>query len=146
MEQLPYIDEHRTRIRATPDAVWEALVAVLRSQLNVPTPLRRVWGLTPDQRRGTWSAAVRTGDTVPGFAVVEARTEQRLALRGEHRFSRYELVFTLEPAGTSECTLGAQSWAAFPGVAGAAYRTLVIGTGGHRFAVRRLLHSVARRS
>jgi hypothetical protein len=147
MECLPYIDEHRIRIGATPDAVWEALVSVLRTQGGaVPLPLARAWGLTPGERRGDWSAPLRAGDSVPGFEVADVQRARRLALRGQHRFSRYALVFELEPTDTDGCTLRAQSWAAFPGVAGAAYRVLVIGTRGHRLAVRRLLRSVARRA
>ncbi|MDQ6710077.1 MAG: hypothetical protein M3Z11_05920 [Candidatus Dormibacteraeota bacterium] len=70
----------------------------------------------------------------------------RLALRGAHRFSTYALVFELDANGATACTLRAQSWAAFPGLAGRAYRALVIGTGGHRLVVRRLLRRAARRA
>jgi hypothetical protein len=38
----------------------------------------------------------------------------------------------------------ARTWAEFPGPAGAAYRALVIGSGGHRLVVRRMLRRVAR--
>jgi hypothetical protein len=86
------------------------------------------------------------GDSIPGFSVAESRFPTRLALRGEHRFSRYALVFELEAAGAAGCTLSARSWAEFPGLAGRGYRAMVIGTGGHRLAVRRMLRMVARRS
>jgi hypothetical protein len=39
--------------------------------------------------------------------------------------------------------LRATTWAAFPGVAGTVYRALVIGTGGHRIVVRRILKRIA---
>ena len=146
MERLPYIDEHRTLIDATPDAVWTALGSTLRSQIDVvPKPVRRVWGLTPADARGDRRGPLHAGDAVPGFEVTEADAGKRLELRGRHRFSRYALIFELEPADGG-CTLTAQTWAEFPGVAGAGYRALVIGTRGHRVAVRRLLGSVARRS
>jgi hypothetical protein len=146
MEQLPYIDEHRIHIDAPPAAVWLALLSVLRSKLGaVPGPLAYAWGLTPADRSGDWSQVLRPGDSIPGFEVAEAIPGERLALRGRHRFSRYSLVFVQEPSGGG-CTLSAQSWAAFPGLAGAAYRAVVIGTGGHRVGVRRLLHAVERRA
>lgn len=145
MEQLPYIDEHRTRIAAPTAAAWDALLSALSSQFGaVPAPLARAWGLSPRERRGDWSRSPRPGDSVPGFEVAEIDSGRRLALQGHHRFSRYALVFELDPAGDA-CTLRAQSWAAFPGVKGAGYRALVIGTGGHRVAVRRLLRTVERR-
>jgi hypothetical protein len=40
----------------------------------------------------------------------------------------------------------AHTSAAFPGLAGRAYRALVIGTGGHRIVVKQLLRAVARRA
>jgi hypothetical protein len=39
--------------------------------------------------------------------------------------------------------LRALTFAAFPGVHGKAYRALVIGSGGHRIVVRRMLKRVA---
>jgi hypothetical protein len=145
MEQLPYIDEHRICIDGAPAAVWFALLAVLRGQLGtVPGPLARAWGLSPRDSRGNWSQTPEVGDAIPGFEVDEAVAGERLVLVGQHRFSRYALVFELDPTG-DECTLRAQSWAGFPGIAGAAYRAMVIGSRGHRVAVRRLLRSVQRR-
>jgi Polyketide cyclase / dehydrase and lipid transport len=145
MEQLPYIDEHRIHIDAEPTAVWDALVSVLRAQVGaVPGPLARAWALSPRHRRGDWTATPLAGNSIPGFEVVEVDPSRRLALRGRHRFSRYALVFELEPADADACSLRAQSWAEFPGVSGAAYRALVVGTRGHRLAVRRLLRNVAR--
>jgi hypothetical protein len=145
MERLPYIDEHRTSIRASPDAAWDALLSVVRRQVGiVPPRLARVWGLTPQVRRGEWTGSPSQGDALPGFEVSEVDRGRRLALRGRHRFSRYALVFDVEPTAVDACVVRARSWAAFPGAAGAAYRALVIGTGGHRVAVRRLLRSIER--
>jgi hypothetical protein len=42
--------------------------------------------------------------------------------------------------------LRARSYAEFPGPAGRVYRALVIGSGGHRIMVRRLLRDVADRA
>ncbi|ALG15688.1 hypothetical protein AOZ06_51140 [Kibdelosporangium phytohabitans] len=85
------------------------------------------------------------GATLPGFAVSEAVPEQRLKLSGKHRFSRYELdlILDAEPAAT---VLRARSSAEFPGLLGSGYRLLVIGTGGHRIIVPRMLRAIRRRA
>jgi hypothetical protein len=73
--------------------------------------------------------------------VAEAEPGRRLALRGRHRFSRYELTFVL-----ADGELRAQTRAAFPGIHGRLYRAAVIGTGGHRILTRRLLRRIAARA
>jgi hypothetical protein len=148
MERLPYIDEHSIRIGATREGVWSALASVLRSDLGGSTPglLARMLGVVPARSRGDWRGTLQLGDTLPGFAVAEVRFPERLALCGEHRFSRYALVFELDASDGARCTLRAQTWAEFPGGAGRAYRALVIGTRGHRVVVRRMLRRVARRA
>lgn len=145
MEHLPYIDEHRTPVPATRDHVWAALLAVLRTQLGGGA-LTRPLALKPTRLRGDWYGTPRPGDSLPGFEVTASRTSELLALRGEHRFSRYALVFELDASGPDECVLRAKSWAEFPGLTGRAYGALVVGTGGHRLAVRRLLRGIARRA
>jgi hypothetical protein len=136
MEQLPYVDEHSTRLDAPVDAAWTALLAVLR-RLGGSARLARLLGCDPAQ--GTPAFAGRPGEAVPGFRVVEAEPGRRLALRGRHRFARYALTFVLE-----EGRLAALTHAAFPGVTGRLYRAAVIGSGGHRLVTRRLLRQVAR--
>ncbi|HVM44685.1 MAG TPA: hypothetical protein VM582_02020, partial [Candidatus Thermoplasmatota archaeon] len=66
-------------------------------------------------------------------------------LAGCHRFARYELDVRLEPLDEERATrLSARTRAAFPGAGGAAYRLVVIGTGGHALAMKALLARVAR--
>lgn len=147
MERLPYIDEHSISIGATPEQVWRTLVPAVRS-MAVPAggPLTRLLGLTPAATRGEWRQFVVPGDTLPGFAVAEARPSARLALQGHHRFSRYALTFEFDQDGHERCTLRAQTWAEFPGRTGRLYRALVIASGGHRVVVKRLLRNIARRA
>ncbi len=109
-------------------------------------PVARALGLVPARTRGDWRGTLHPGDALPGFAVAQTRPPQRLELRGRHRFSSYALVFELDAVGAARCTLRAQTWAEFPGPIGRAYRALVIGSGGHRVIVRRLLRDVARRA
>lgn len=85
-----------------------------------------------------WRAVGETVDH-PGFHVVTAVPAKELALAGSHRFATYALIFRLEEAGAGRTRVRAESRAAFPGPAGRLYRLLVIGTGGHALAVRRML-------
>ncbi|WP_187686118.1 hypothetical protein [Nocardia wallacei] len=119
MERLPYIDQHSRVITADREHTWTAL---LRSSCSDPADL----------------------STVPrGFVPDEVDPPHRLALRGNHPFSRYALVFSLSEATPGRTTLTAETRAVFPGVAGRIYKALVIGSGGHRLVVRRLLRRIA---
>jgi hypothetical protein len=147
MERLPYIDDHAREIEVSPEQVWAALLATLRSDSpKLPKWLTAAWGLQHPTRIGTWNANVAVGDTLTGFAAVEVEAFRVLTLRGRHRFSDYELRFELERLATGRTRLHAKSSAAFPGIKGRVYRGLVIGTRGHRVAVRRILAQVARRA
>jgi hypothetical protein len=147
MERLPYIDDHAQVIASSPERVWTALLSMLRGQLGdgVPQPLAAAWGLQYRTRSGDWNTSVSVGDTLPGFAVAEVDPLRLLALRGRHRFSRYELRFELDSQRPGSMEVRARTSAVFPGPHGQMYRALVIGTGGHRIAVRRMLSSIARR-
>lgn len=140
MERLPYIDEHATATGATREQAWAALVETVRRQTAGGERLARVLGCDP----GTGSARFdgEPGQTVPGFRVAEAEPGSRLVLRGRHRFSVYELTFLLGDDGR----LRAQTRAAFPGLKGGAYKTLVIRTRFHVLATRRILRAAAGRA
>jgi hypothetical protein len=120
MERLPYIDEHVITVQADRAATWSALL--------------RMWCRDPDD-----ASTVRSSF----FWLAEAEPRRRLALDGEHPFSVYQLVFELADEGPQCTRLTALTWAEFPGLLGKAYRALVISTGGHRVAVRRMLRRIA---
>ncbi len=146
MEPLPRIDEPVRVVAASPERTWRALLAVVEGTFRpLPGPLASAWGLRQPARTGDWSRPV-PGGTVTGFAVAEIDPPRVLTLRGGHRFARYELRFTLERGQPDRVELHARTSAEFPGLSGAAYRALVIGTGGHALAVRRLLDGIARRA
>lgn len=136
-DPLPFLDEHREHIDVPADVAWTALVGVLRRRVGGARSLARVLGCDPLE--GTPGFAGRVGETLPGFRVVDSEPGRRLALRGRHRFARYALTFLIDGD-----QLRARSEAAFPGIHGRMYRTLLMGTGGHRLVTRGLLRHVAR--
>lgn len=144
--QLPTVDEHEITVAAPVDAVWRTLLHALDRGFSGrgAAGYARLVGCEPSTASGPRPLA--EGSTIPGFRVVAADPGRRLALEGRHRFSTYALVFHLDPLDERRCRLRAESRAAFPGPAGAAYRLLVVGTGGHAVAVRRLLRGIGRRA
>ena len=125
MERLPYIDEHAITVDANRAETWSALLRVMCRDPHDPS-------------------------TVPiGFVLDEARPSERFALKGRHPFAVYRWVFELDPEletapdDTATTRVRALTWADFPGIHGKIYRALVIGTGGHRVAVRWTLKRIA---
>jgi hypothetical protein len=140
---LPLIDQHERLVACDRFRAWRALGAHLARE---PDAMTRVavflLRCEPSHPSGTPLVA---GSTVSGFVVVRSQERASLVLEGKHRFSRYELTFELE-AEDAATVIRATTRALFPGLAGAAYRSLVIGSGAHRLAVRMLLSRVASRA
>ena len=124
----PFVDEHATTVAAPPDRVWAAL------EQYADRVLERAAGSTVARLLGT--------DPPGGFRVAAREPGRRLALDGRHRFSRYRLEFLLDDAPAGGTRLRARTLAAFPGVRGQVYRTLVIRSRLHVLAVRRMLARV----
>ncbi len=146
IESLPFVDERTIEVEAPAERVWESLlqtVAGVGANRRGRALARRL-GCTPDERSGEIGTI---GSTVPGFIVTRAVPPAVLALMGEHRFSRYALVFRiaerLEPGGVR---LSAETRAEFPGRSGGVYRGLVIGSGGHIVVTAAILRDVRRRA
>lgn len=119
MERLSYIDEHARSVDANRDRVWTALLKVICKDPADPS-------------------------TVPaGFVLDAATAPARLALKGRHWFSKYALIFELDDEGANRTRIRAKTLANFPGPHGKIYRALVIGTGGHKIVVRRMLRQIA---
>lgn len=144
IESLPFVDEHSTTIAATQEAVWEALLEIAGSiGSGAGSWLARALHCVHTEQRGEPG---RIGSTVPGFVVSRAVEPAVLALMGEHRFSRYALIFTTTETPAGAVRLSAETRAEFPGRSGGAYRALVIGTRGHVLATNSILRAVRRRA
>jgi hypothetical protein len=89
-----------------------------------------------------WEALQRTAPST-GFRVTDSTAPAKLVLEGRHPFSKYALVFLIEPRGDGGSRARAQTWAAFPGPQGRVYRAVVIGSGMHAVLVRRMLRRLA---
>lgn len=146
LESLPYVDEHATFVDASAERTWDALIAVVAGQGASPVGHRvaQALGCVADSVSGEPGAI---GSTIPGFIVSRAVPPAVLALMGEHRFSRYALIFRIAEQGQGlPVRLSAETRAEFPGRSGALYRTLVIRTRGHVLATNAILRQVRRRA
>jgi hypothetical protein len=146
LENLPHIDEHGVLVEAPRERVWKALLETIPGAFGTGGSARiaRLLGCSETERSGEPG---RIGSTIPGFVVARVIEPAALALEGQHRFSRYGLVFSLDqPTDDDETMLRAESRADFPGFKGSVYRALVIGTNGHVIVVNRLLQGVKRRA
>ncbi|MGW1248768.1 hypothetical protein [Streptomyces sp. NPDC002535] len=139
MRVLPFVDEHVVVVDAGVEEFWPRLLVKVGRSLSTAGGARyaRVVGAVPQESGGV--RPLGAGSEFPGFRVARVVPGRELALEGRHRFSTYSLVFRLEELGGGRCRLRAETRAVFPGAAGRAYRALVIGSGGHAFAMRRLL-------
>ena len=142
IEGLPYIDEHAVGVHATERETWEALLATLPRVFDTPRS-RRTGSLLRVEHPERGGDLGVIGSTLPGFVCARAVEPSVLALLGEHRFSRYALIFRAERTA-SGTRLRAETRAEFPGTKGRVYRALVIGTRGHALVVRRILRAVKR--
>ncbi|MGW2616326.1 hypothetical protein [Streptomyces sp. NPDC001500] len=143
---LPRVDEHTTLVPAERAQVWDALGEVLHRSFAGSGWARYARLVGAADRAASGPRPLAAGATLTGFRVAEAVADRELVLVGGHRFASYALVFRLDEAGPGRTRLSAETRAVFPGRAGGLYRGLVIGTGGHRVLVRRMLAKVRRRA
>jgi hypothetical protein len=143
---LPHVDEHAISVDAGAGETWEALLGVVeRSFAGGATP-RAARALGCEDAGASGPRPLAVGSAIPGFHVAVAEPPAELALLGRHRFSRYALIFRIDPLGPGSSRVRAETRAEFPGLKGAAYRALVIGSRGHVLLTRRLLAAVERRA
>ncbi|MGH7571247.1 MAG: hypothetical protein ACREMK_05330 [Gemmatimonadota bacterium] len=145
IEVLPLVDRHGFRTATEPQQVWAALAPTLMTSFGKrrSRAFARLVGCR--ERRVSRPFLMEEGDTLVGFRVVASRAPEELVLQGEHRFSRYALVFRI--GGRDGITaVSAETRAAFPEVRGFVYRTMVVGSGIHARVVRRILQGLRRRA
>lgn len=145
-EHLPHIDEHSIEIEAPPAATWEALLRVVDGSFGSSRTSRFAHLLGCADTSASGPRPLTEGSSFPGFHVELARPHSELVLKGSHRFSDYALIFRLDEWSTDRTRLRAETRAIFPGLKGATYKTLVIGSRGHVVVTRRLLNAVRRRA
>jgi hypothetical protein len=145
LEDLPHIDEHGMLVLAPREVVWQALLKTVPGAFSAGTSARvaKALGCEETERSGEPG---RIGSTFPGFLVARVIEPAVLALEGQHRFSRYGLIFSLEPTKDDRTLLRAETRAEFPGIKGSIYKALVVGTRTHVVVTKRLLERVKKRA
>ena len=145
LESLPFVDEHYIEIAATPELVWDALISVLggASEGRSGAPISRALGCAQTEVEGDVG---EIGSTIPGFVVTRSIRPAVLALMGQHRFSRYALIFSILEKPSGLILLSAQTRAEFPGRRGRVYRGLVITSRGHVVVTTSLLRAIRKRA
>jgi len=143
-QRLPHVDEHSLAVAADREASWAALLRVVEGTVAAGAAPRvaRLLGCADSAASGPRPLA--PGSTLPGFHVALAAPAAELALAGSHRFSSYALIFRLEQEAAGGTLVRAETRAEFPGLKGAVYRALVIGTRMHVLVTRRMLAGVKR--
>lgn len=139
MTKLPFVDRHQTEFFVSADLVWSSLLELFRTEMSSASSFARALGCDPIIATKTFQGTV--GESVAGFRIAEAEPKRRLVLEGRHRFAQYRLIFNLDHR-----VLSAETFAAFPGLQGAFYKTAVIYTGGHWLITKFLLHEIVRRA
>jgi hypothetical protein len=145
MDELPHVDEHSISVVAPVARTWEALLRTMEGSFSSDRTARGARLLGCEDAEPAGPRPLAPGSAIPGFHVEVADPRRELALVGSHRFSRYALIFRIDPVGAGS-RLRAETRAEFPGLHGRAYRALVIGTRMHVVVTRRLLDAVKRRS
>ena len=134
---LPYVDEHAYEVDAAAAVTWEALLAAVERSFGGPRVARIARLLGCEDENG-FHVATQSPPT--------ADVTGELALAGRHRFSRYALIFRVDPLAPERSRVRAETRAEFPALKGSVYRALVFGTRGHVLVTRRILAAVKRRA
>ena len=145
IESLPFVDEHYIEIAAKPEEVWDALMRVVSGMGDGRSgaPVARALGCEETETEGE---AGEIGSKIPGFVVTRSVRPAVLALMGQHRFSKYALIFSILEKPSGLILLSAQTRAEFPGRKGRVYRGLIIGTHGHVVVTTSILRQVRKRA
>lgn len=144
--RCPTLTSTRRSLLRGGDAVWRSLVETLDRFFSRPGVAGYARLVRATDHTASGPRPLAEGSTLPGFRVVAAVPGRELVLQGRHHFSSYALIFRIEPVSPGRSRIRAESRAVFPGLASGLYRRLVIETGGHAVAIRRLLAAVRHRA
>ncbi len=143
---LPFIDELQTDARAAAGTVFLEVAGRIGRSFEGGGARVFSWLLGCVHRGVSFTVPPVTGQEASGFRVAKVDVPSELVLEGQHRFAIYRLSFFIDVLDDNTCRVRARTDAAFPGIKGAAYRALVIGSGAHAIVVRRMLSAIARRA
>jgi hypothetical protein len=139
---LPFVDEFDTVVAASPEDVYRAASRRMTRSFEGPGARLFSRALGCVHRGASYEVPPRVGQEANGFRVARADAPEALVLEGRHRFATYRLSFLIDAAGQGATRLRARTDASFPGFQGACYRAAVIGSGGHRVIVQRMLRAM----
>lgn len=133
-------------MHAPPAVVWDALLTACPgpSSSGLLRCWAFVWGGEPSVSNGLGAHVI--GAERPGLVVREVVPETTWAAAGRHRFAAYQVVFRIASAEPGTSRLTVETYATFPGLAGRAYRAVVISAGPHSLAMRLTLWYLRRRA
>lgn len=143
VNELPFIDEFERSIDAAPAAVFLAICRRIGGTFVGPLGQAFTALLGCAYRGSSFTTPPMEGQEVNGFRVARVDAPRALVLEGRHRFASYRLSFFVDPRQGGGSSLRARTDAVFPGVLGAAYRLLVIGSGAHARIVQKMLRIVS---
>jgi hypothetical protein len=139
-ETLPFVDRHCIQVDSAASDTWRAIDQVMHSGYG-GTGTAALAVVLGSEVRGATGASLTPGSTIVGFTVIESEPGRTVLFAGRHRFSRYSLRLDIE--GRELC---ATTHAAFPGIRGGFYKVVLLRTGAHPFAMKRLLGRIKRRA
>jgi hypothetical protein len=103
-DDLPFIDEHAIEVAAPPERAWEAVRQTVSRSFGGRSAalLARLLGTAETRPHGD---PTEPGSTITGFRIGRTDAPVELVLEGEHRFSRYALIFRMRrfPASAPGC-------------------------------------------
>jgi hypothetical protein len=145
IDRLPSVNEISVEISADAIRTWEALIATIPRMFDTRRARRvaPLLGCAHTEAKGDPSVI---GSTLPGFIVSRSVRPAMLAMLGQHRYSRYALVFTIDDLGGGRSRITAETRAEYPGRAGSLFGVLLVRSRGQLTAVNRILGAVRKRA